>query len=79
MRIHDVNLTAKVTKSVTKRITEQEREIGIRALVSMCKKFGGSILDVTESVVHDLVFRNKRRVYFSEILAISPYSLAGIS
>ena len=50
MRIHDVNLTAEVTKNVTK----QEQEKSIQALVSMCKKLGGSILDATESVVSDL-------------------------
>ena len=41
MRIHDVN------------VRKDERENGIRALVSMCKKLGGSILDATESVVKD--------------------------
>ena len=43
MRIHDVNLTAKVTK--------QERENGIRALVKTCQDFGASVAETVTKVI----------------------------
>ena len=53
LRINNEILSKKVTEQVTEQVTVQVTEQDISILVKFCKKMGGAVTDLVESLMQD--------------------------
>ena len=53
LRINTKEVTERVTRQVTEQVTERVTEQNISILVKFCKKMGGAVTDLIESLVQD--------------------------